>query len=126
VFTADRADSFHQESEIMRQTLGAVVESKAVPLQFCGEGSLFTMHLASQALQQARDVSPLSRQVGLLFHMYGLLNGVAIAGRGDFYQSLPMGIAHREQAIQVVSAFVSEFRGLISDLAEENVGSFNH
>lgn len=126
VFTAERADSFHQECNEMLQRLAAIVQGKGVPLQFCGEGSLFTMHLAKRAPQRARDVSLLSRQVGLLFHMYGLLKGVAIAGRGDFYQSLPMNAADREQAIEVVGAFVSEFGGLISDLAEENVGPFNH
>lgn len=126
VFTAGRAESFHHESEMMRQGLSAVVEGKGVPLQFCGEGSLFTMHLGNKAPQKARDVSPLSRQVGLLFHMYGLLNGVAIAGRGDFYQSLPMNTADREHAIEVVGAFVSQFGGLVADLAEENIGHLSH
>lgn len=120
VFTPERADSFHQESEALRQGLQAQVDSRGIPLQFCGHGSLFTMHLGRKELQRAEQVTTLSRQVGQLFHIYGLLNGVAIAGRGDFYQSLPMTNVHRKQALQVVAAFVSEFGDLIADVADEN------
>lgn len=121
VFTPQRADAFHEEGEAMRRGLQTYVESRGVPLQFCGHGSFFTMHLGANVLQRAAQVTPLSRQVGQLFHMYGLLNGLAIAGRGDFYQSLPMTSAHREQAFRVVTEFISEFGNLISDVADENL-----
>ena len=120
VFTPERADAFHDESEKLRLELQALTDARSVPLAFVGLGSLFTLHLGGTPLRQAADVTPLSRQVGLLFHMHGLLNGVAIAGRGDFYQSLPMTQAHRDKAKAVLASFVSEYGDLISRLAKEN------
>ncbi|AFL50415.1 glutamate-1-semialdehyde 2,1-aminomutase [Sinorhizobium fredii] len=120
VFTPERADVFHEESERLRLEFQRIVDLSSVPLCFTGLGSLCTLHLAGTPLQEAADVTPLSRRVGLLFHMYGLLNGVAVAGRGDFYQSLPMTAAHRQAASAVLAAFVGEYGELISSLAEEN------
>lgn len=120
VFTPARAEAFHDESETFRLDLQALMDARAVPLSFVGVGSLFTLHLGGEPLRKAADVTPLSRQVGLLFHMYGLLNGIAIAGRGDFYQSLPMNQDHRNKAKAVLTSFVSEYGELISRLAEVN------
>lgn len=120
VFTPLRAEAFHDESEKLRLDLQALTDVRSVPLSFVGVGSLFTLHLGGTPLRQAADVTPLSRQVGLLFHMYGLLNGIAIAGRGDFYQSLPMTQDHRDMAKAVLTSFVSEYGELISKLAEVN------
>jgi glutamate-1-semialdehyde 2,1-aminomutase len=120
VFTADRAELLHRESEALRKEFQALADGKDVPLAFAGFGSLFTLHLAGSPLRKAKDVTPLSRQVGLLFHMYGMLNGIAIAGRGDFYQSLPMTTTHRSRAKQVLSGFISDFGGLIAELAAVN------
>ena len=120
VFTPSRADSFHEESEKLRIRFQEIVDRKKVPLRFTGSGSLFTLHLSGKPLQSAADVTPLSRQVGLLFHMHGMLNGIAVAGRGDFYQSLPMTDAERNLACSVLSTFVSEYGELIAELAEVN------
>jgi len=120
VFTRERAEIFHVESERLRIGLQRIADTKAVPLQFAGLGSLFTLHLGGSLLRNAADVTPLSRQVGLLFHMFGLLNNIAVAGRGDFYQSLPMTNAHRDNVKSIFELFVSEYGALVTNLAEEN------
>jgi len=120
VFTPSRANSFHNESEKLRLDLQEDMVNKGVPLQFAGQGSLFTLHLGERAPRSATHVTPLSREVGLLFHMYALLNGVAIAARGDFYQSLPMTASHKYQLRQTLASFAAEFGDLIADLSKEN------
>ncbi|PBB86879.1 aminotransferase class III-fold pyridoxal phosphate-dependent enzyme [Mesorhizobium sp. WSM3876] len=120
VFTPSRADAFHKEGEQMRVDFQTIADAKAVPLSFTGLGSFFTLHLGGKLLEKAADVTPLSRQVGLLFHMFGMLNGIAIAGRGDFYQSLPMTSEHRDRAKSVLTSFISEYGDLIRALAEQN------
>ncbi|RWF14102.1 MAG: aminotransferase class III-fold pyridoxal phosphate-dependent enzyme, partial [Mesorhizobium sp.] len=120
VFTPARADAFHKEGEQMRVDFQTIADAKAVPLSFTGLGSFFTLHLGGKLLEKAADVTPLSRQVGLLFHMFGMLNGIAIAGRGDFYQSLPMTSEHRDRAKSVLTSFISEYGDLIRALAEQN------
>lgn len=125
VFTPERADAFQLESEDLRSDFQHIADEKAVPLAFTGLGSLFTLHLGGTPLVNARHVTPLSRQVGLLFHMYGMHNGIAVAGRGDFYQSLPMTSAHRSAASRVLDSFLSEYGDLISRLAEQNAHAGN-
>jgi glutamate-1-semialdehyde 2,1-aminomutase len=123
VFTAERAEAFHVESDALRADVQRVVDEAGVPLQFTGLGSFFTLHLGGKSLKCAKDVTPLSRQVGLLFHMYGLLNGIAVAGRGDFYQSLPMTATHRQAVCSVMASFVRAHGELISSLAKVNARS---
>jgi glutamate-1-semialdehyde 2,1-aminomutase len=121
VFTSARADTFQKEGDRMRLDFQNIADTKATPLSFTGRGSFFTLHLGGKPLEKAADVTPLSRQVGLLFHMFGMLHGVAIAGRGDFYQSLPMTPEHCDKAKSVLSSFISEYGELIGGLAEENL-----
>lgn len=120
VFTPARADSFHAESDRLRGEFQHIADARGVPLQFTGLGSLLTLHLGGVVLRNATNVTSLSRQVGLLFHMYGMLNGIAVAGRGDVYQSLPMTQVHRKAICAVLTSFISEYGELISGLAEEN------
>lgn len=120
VFTTERAARFQDEGDQMRRHFQAVADASATPLSFTGLGSFFTMHLGGKRLEKASDVTPLSRQVGLLFHMYAALNGIVLAGRGDLYQSLPMTEGHRASAATVLSDFIAEHGALIADLAQEN------
>lgn len=120
VFTPARAAAFQKEGDRMRLDFQAIADARSTPLIFTGLGSFFTLHLGGMPLEKAADVTPLSRQVGLLFHMFGMLDGIAVAGRGDLYQSLPMTSGHRDRAKAVLASFISEYGDMIGRLAEEN------
>ncbi|MCC7482033.1 MAG: aminotransferase class III-fold pyridoxal phosphate-dependent enzyme [Hyphomicrobiales bacterium] len=124
VFTPERAQTLHNEGEQLRRNFQTLADTQGVPLTFTGSGSLFTLHLGGSPLRCARDVTPLSRQVGSLFHMYGLLHGLAVAGRGDFYQSLPMTAEHRKCAASVLAGFLHDYGALLANLASENEKAF--
>lgn len=121
VFTPERADAFLVECEAFRVRLNDEMVARKVPLRFTGQGSLFTMHLSPNGIRTAADVTPTSRRVGQFFHMYALLNGVAIASRGDFYQSLPMTDAHRQTLRNVLVSFVDEYAELLKALVDQEI-----
>ena len=62
-------------------------------MQFSGLGSLITIHFVAAPIIRPRDIPPVSKKLGQLFHMESLLRSVLITGRGDIFISLPVTAA---------------------------------
>ncbi len=113
VFTPERADAFLGSAETVRQGLNALCSERGVAMQFCGLGSIFTVHFTDRLILAPGDIPAGSRALAQLFHMFALLRGVAMASRGDFFVSLPTTPGQFETLRRTVAAFIDEYRDLI-------------
>lgn len=118
VFTAKRSMAFHAQSEAFRRKLQNMADRRGLCLHFSGLGSLFTVHCSAGPVRHPADVTAFSRAVGRLFHMFCLLNGVAVAHRGDIYQSLPMTATQRQHLYEVTAAFGETYGALLEPPAQ--------
>ena len=113
VFTPERADAFLETMEAQRLRLNALCSSRGVAMQFSGLGSIFTLHFTDRPIESPRDIPPSSRALSQLFHMFALLQGVLVAGRGDLFVSLPTTPEQLGRLDATVAAFIDAYGDLI-------------
>jgi glutamate-1-semialdehyde 2,1-aminomutase len=113
VYTAERARAFQSLYEGIRQELNTWLRAQDMPMQFTGRGSLFTAHFARGPIRSPRDIPPASRQMGQLFHLEALGQGVALASRGDIFASLAAEQRHRDALRAAVEHFVATHGALV-------------
>jgi glutamate-1-semialdehyde 2,1-aminomutase len=113
VFTPARANEFARVCEEFRRLLNVDMRRLGVPMQVTGAGSLMTVHFSSAPIVTPKDIPPISRKLGQLFHMEMLLGSILVAARGDIFVSLPITDAQLTSFRDAVVAFISEHRSLI-------------
>ncbi|WP_210315566.1 aspartate aminotransferase family protein [Nitratireductor aestuarii] len=113
VFTAERADEFLATTDGFRKGLNALCAERGVAMQFSGLGSMFTMHFTGRTITGPADLPSHSRSLSQLFHMFALLRGVLVAGRGDFFISLPTSDAQMQTVRETVDDFIRVYGNLI-------------
>ena len=110
---AQKADSFTISCEKFRQDLNHDLAERRSPVQFSGLGSLITIHFARGPINTPRDIPPVSKKLGQLFHMESLLRSVLITARGDIFISLPVTAAQLQTLRDAVLNFVEDYSVLI-------------
>jgi glutamate-1-semialdehyde 2,1-aminomutase len=113
VFTAQKADAFAKSCEEFRQKLNDDMVKRRLPVQFSGLGSLITIHFARGPINTPKDIPPVSKKLGQLFHMESLLRSVLVAARGDIFISLPVTSVQLQTLRNAISAFVDDYAALI-------------
>ena len=113
VFTAARADAFATSCEQFRHGLNDEMIRKDVPIRFTGLGSLLTVHFSRQLINAPKDIPPVSRKLGQLFHMETLLRSILVAARGDIFISLAITQQQLDSLRWAIAAFADDYRGLI-------------
>ena len=113
VFTPERADEFLATTDAFRVGLNALCVERGAAMQFSGLGSIFTVHFTDRAITRPADIPGHSRPLSQLFHMFALLKGVLVAGRGDFFVSLPTSGVQLQALRQTVDEFIRTYEHLI-------------
>lgn len=113
VFSADRADRFLRDEEAFRLELNEIMTSLNIPIQFVGLGSMFTIHFTSKPITRPKDIEPVSRRLGQLFHLECILANVLVASRGDVFMSLAVEPRHKAALSQAILSFVDAYGDLI-------------
>jgi glutamate-1-semialdehyde 2,1-aminomutase len=113
VYTPARARAFQSLYEDLRQELNEWLRAKDMPMQFIGRGSLFTAHFSRRPIRTPRDIPAASRNLGALFHLESLAQGVALASRGDVFASLPAEQRHRDALRDAVRHFTETHGALV-------------
>lgn len=118
IFTPERAEAFHEESERYRQKIDALFRRKAVPMQVTGMGSILSIHFAEKAIAQRRDIPASTEGLRELLHLEGLLDGIYLIPRGDVFFSLAM----EEQDIEKLLSFLDRFASRYGNIIGQELG----
>jgi glutamate-1-semialdehyde 2,1-aminomutase len=113
VFTPERAEAFTQSSEQLRQSLNEEMTKKDLPIRFTGFGSLLTIHFSRRPINSPRDIQPVSRKLGQLFHIESLLRSILVASRGDIFISLAVTHDQLQSLRRAVATFADDYGALI-------------
>jgi glutamate-1-semialdehyde 2,1-aminomutase len=110
VFTPAKAEEFARACERERQSIDAELSSKNAPMRLTGQGSLWTIHFSDHPIRTPKDIPPVSKKLGQLFHMEMLLRSILVAARGDIFISLPV----TKEQIRKLRGAISNSRTSIS------------
>ena len=113
VFTPERAGEFLDTCERFRQNLNAEFAADNSPIRFTGLGSMFTIHFARTPIKSPKDIPPVSRKLGQLFHLETALRSILVASRGDIFVSLVVSPAQLQDLRQAIMAFADTYRPLL-------------
>lgn len=78
-----------------------------------GLGSLWTLHFSPHPIRTPKDIPPVSKKLGQLFHMEMLLRSVLVAARGDMFISLAVTKEQMMKLRRTMHEFADEYRPLI-------------
>src|SRR5690606_11701914 len=87
IFTAERAQQFHETTEQFKQNLQTRLREAELPIHVTGHGSMFTFHYGDKAPIRAADVTSASSDMRKLLNLRCIEQGVRLASRGDIYLS---------------------------------------
>ena len=113
IFTPERADLFLESCEQFRQGLNVEMTKRNAPIQFTGLGSLLTIHFSRKPINTPKDIPPVSKKLGQLFHMESLLRSILVAARGDIFISLAITQDQLQSLRQAIMAFADDYHALI-------------
>jgi glutamate-1-semialdehyde 2,1-aminomutase len=113
VFTPECAERFTADCEEFRKDLNRDMMKKGAPVRFVGFGSLITAHFARTAIASPKDIPPVSKKIGQLFHMENILRSILVAARGDVFISLAISVSQLNGLRAAVNSFVEEYQPLI-------------
>lgn len=114
VFTRERAGEFLSRSEEFRLQMNREFRDRNLPMQCVGMGSMFSLHFTDAPVSGPADIPAHSRQLGQLFHMYSLLQGVLVCARGDLFLSLPMTDSDLDKIRQVMLDFAACYSDVLT------------
>jgi len=114
VFTPAKAEEFARACERERQSIDAELSAKDVPMRLTGQGSLWTIHFSDYPIRAPKDIPPISKKLGQLFHMEMLLHSILVAARGDIFISLPVTKEQMRKLHGAILLFADEYRPMIA------------
>jgi len=83
-------------------------------MRLTGQGSLWTIHFSDCPIRTPKDIPPVSKELGQLFHMEMLLRSILVAARGDIFISLPVTKEQMRKLHGAILLFADEYRTLIA------------
>jgi glutamate-1-semialdehyde 2,1-aminomutase len=114
VFTAEKAEEFARACERERQNIHSELSAKSAPMRLTGQGSLWTIHFSDHPIRTPKDIPPVSKKLGQLFHMEMLLRSILVAARGDIFISLTVKNEQMRKLRGAILQFADEYRPLIT------------
>ncbi|MGY3371965.1 glutamate-1-semialdehyde aminotransferase [Bradyrhizobium sp. GM2.4] len=105
VLTSDRLVQLNAMGDALRVRLNGIAQTRALPIQFTGGGSMMNVHFREGDIRAVADTETEDPNAKPLFHLEMLERGQHLARRGMLTLSLPMTTSELEG---VASALLSQ------------------
>jgi glutamate-1-semialdehyde 2,1-aminomutase len=105
LYTPERARTLNSWGDQLRERLNAVACRHAVPMQFTGLGSMFSVHMTDAPIRSQDDAERGSRALRDLFYFDLVARGVWFAKRGMFALSIALDEADGDKLVDAVEEF---------------------
>jgi glutamate-1-semialdehyde 2,1-aminomutase len=113
LFTAEACVQLNSKGDAFRARLKQAIESRSLPIQVTGIGSMNTVHFTEEPILRPFN-DPVANQKRDLLHLDMINAGVYHARRGMFNLSLPMVDADLDKAVNCFEEFMDSRAVLLS------------
>ena len=105
-------EALNDRGDRLRAAINQVAQDHQVAMQALGEGSIFTIHFQSGAIETPQDIDPATEARSLL-HLHMLEHGILIARRSYLALSIALTDADCEAFLSAFAAFCRRYRHLL-------------